>query len=187
MAGDSIIGSSVNGQAPTISRDAVMKASAPIPEGVPEVSGVEWNHYNDHSRNGETTNCDITVHEMVANMASMGFQAGAVGDAVRIVNEMVRAPETTFYQDRKCAATDLLHRKTGETLKRGQKRLSFWDTHPTSSPRVSAQHYGGLSNIGTSLPLSPQLAVSKRISSNALAQLISPPSLLMEQLCANKV
>ena len=82
MAGLRPNGISHDGQAPTISREAVMKPSMPVPETVPEVSGIEWNDYT-------KGNTDITAAELVANMAGMGFQAGAVGDAVRIINEMV--------------------------------------------------------------------------------------------------
>lgn len=74
-------------QAPTLSTDAVLKPSAPIPTGVHEVSGVEFNDYADR---------DITVADLVSNMTNMGFQASAVADAVRIINDMrtFRDPET---------------------------------------------------------------------------------------------
>lgn len=66
-------------QAPTLSTDAVLKPSAPIPTDAHEVSGVEFNNYTDH---------DITVAELVTNMTNTGFQASAVADAVRIINDM---------------------------------------------------------------------------------------------------
>lgn len=69
-----------NSQAPTLSTDAVLKPSAPVPNGVHQVSGIEFNDYADR---------DITVAEMVSNMTNMGFQASAVADAVRIINDMV--------------------------------------------------------------------------------------------------
>ncbi|CAD6575472.1 MAG: Deoxyhypusine synthase [Alectoria sarmentosa] len=68
-----------NSQAPTLSTDAVLKPSAPVPHGVQQVSGIEFNDYADR---------DITVAEMVSNMTNMGFQASAVADAVRIINDM---------------------------------------------------------------------------------------------------
>lgn len=76
-----------NTQAPILSTDAVLKPSAPVPTGVHEVSGVEFNDYADR---------DITVAELVSNMANMGFQASAVADAVRIINDMRewRDPDT---------------------------------------------------------------------------------------------
>lgn len=68
-----------NGRAPTRSTDAVLKPSDPIAEGVHEVSGIEFNDYKDR---------DITASELVANMTNMGFQASAVADAARIINNM---------------------------------------------------------------------------------------------------
>jgi len=79
-------GSGVPGsQAPAVSRDAVFKPSAPVPEGIPTVSGIEFNDYESRSK-------DITVAEMVSNMTNMGFQAGAVAEAARIINDMVSSP-----------------------------------------------------------------------------------------------
>ena len=68
-----------NGRAPTRSTDAVLKPSDPIAEGVHKVSGIEFNDYKDR---------DITASELVANMTNMGFQASAVADAARIINNM---------------------------------------------------------------------------------------------------
>ena len=71
-----------NGQVPNVSRDAVFKPSAPIPEGVPTVSGVEFNDY-------KSRDTDITAAELVSNMGLMGFQASAVAEAARIIYGMV--------------------------------------------------------------------------------------------------
>lgn len=65
---------------PFSASDAVLKASAPLPDGAREVRGIEFDDYRDK---------DITVEEMVRGMAGMGFQASAVSDAVRIIKEMV--------------------------------------------------------------------------------------------------
>ena len=74
-----------NGQAtPKVSHDAVLKPSAPVPEGVPMVDGPE---FNDYDRRG----MDITAAELVASMANMGFQSTAIGEATRIINDMVCA------------------------------------------------------------------------------------------------
>ncbi|KAJ9268605.1 hypothetical protein DTO212C5_5380 [Paecilomyces variotii] len=66
---------------------AVLVASEPVPEGVRQVRGVDF-----HRTQGR----DITVAELVDHMGSMGFQASAIGDAVRIINDMraYRDPET---------------------------------------------------------------------------------------------
>ena len=65
--------------APTEAKDAVLVRSDPIPEGVRKVEGIEFDRYGQH---------DITVAELVEGMSNMGFQASAIGDAVRIINEM---------------------------------------------------------------------------------------------------
>ena len=72
--------SALNAQAPSLSTDAVLKPSDPVPEGVQAVTGVDFNNYKDR---------DITVAELVSQMTTTGFQASAVADAVRIINEMV--------------------------------------------------------------------------------------------------
>ncbi|KAF6231297.1 hypothetical protein HO173_010440 [Letharia columbiana] len=70
-----------NTQAPTLSTDAVLKPSAPVPADVHEVSGIEFNDYAGR---------DVTVAELVSDMTTTGFQASAVADAVRIINDMRR-------------------------------------------------------------------------------------------------
>lgn len=65
---------------PSSATDAVLVASEPVPEGVRQVRGVDFNRYQGR---------DITVADMVEHMAGMGFQASAVADAVRIINDMV--------------------------------------------------------------------------------------------------
>lgn len=74
-------------QPPSSATAAVLVASTPIPDDVRKVRGVDFNNYRDH---------DITVAELVSNMSTMGFQASAVGEAVRIINDMraFRDPET---------------------------------------------------------------------------------------------
>lgn len=47
------------------------------------VKGIDFDDYQGR---------DITVNELVAGMADMGFQASAVGDAVRIIDDMVCSP-----------------------------------------------------------------------------------------------
>lgn len=73
--------------APSSATAAVLVQSAPVPDDVRKVHGVDFNNYTDR---------DITVAELVANMSSMGFQATAIAEAVRIINDMraFRDPET---------------------------------------------------------------------------------------------
>ena len=68
-------------QAPSGATDAVLKPSEPVPEGAREVQGIDFDKYAGRS---------ITVDELVGGYGSMGFQATAVGEAVRIINGMVR-------------------------------------------------------------------------------------------------
>ncbi|KAI9856575.1 MAG: Deoxyhypusine synthase [Vezdaea acicularis] len=69
----------VQSAVPYSAQEAVLKPSDPIPKGARMVDGIDFNDHAGHS---------ITVEEMVAGMANMGFQATAVGEAVRIINEM---------------------------------------------------------------------------------------------------
>lgn len=69
-----------NISAPSGATDAVLKPSAPVPEGSHEVQGIDFNQYASRS---------ITVEELVGGYANMGFQATSVGEAVRIINDMV--------------------------------------------------------------------------------------------------
>ncbi len=66
---------------PTAAKDAVFMTSDPVPEGAIPVQGVDFDR---HKKD------DITVVDLVDGMSNMGFQASAIGDAVRIINEMVR-------------------------------------------------------------------------------------------------
>jgi deoxyhypusine synthase len=70
------------GGAPSTATDAVLKPSQPVPKDSRVVHGVEFNKYSE--RDG-----GIKVEELVGGMAGMGFQASAVAEAARIVEEMV--------------------------------------------------------------------------------------------------
>jgi hypothetical protein len=61
--------------------ESVLQSSQPVPEGSHEVSGVDFDQFQGR---------DITVAEMVDNLAYTGFQGSAVAEAARIINEMVR-------------------------------------------------------------------------------------------------
>ncbi|KAL9630394.1 MAG: hypothetical protein Q9204_004742 [Flavoplaca sp. TL-2023a] len=65
--------------APEKATEAVLKPSAPISPSARVVKGIEFNKY---------TKSLLTVEELVKDMATMGFQASAVSEAVRIVNDM---------------------------------------------------------------------------------------------------
>ena len=67
---------------PADATDAVLKPSDPVPADTREVQGIEFDDYAQRS---------ITVEELIGGYARMGFQATAIGEAVRIVNDMVSA------------------------------------------------------------------------------------------------
>ncbi|RJE27444.1 Deoxyhypusine synthase [Aspergillus sclerotialis] len=73
--------------APSSATDAVLVPSDPVPEGTHQVRGVDFDRFQGR---------DITVAEMVENMADMGFQGSAVSEAARELNNMraYRHPET---------------------------------------------------------------------------------------------
>ncbi|KAF2736982.1 DS-domain-containing protein [Polyplosphaeria fusca] len=65
--------------APAVATNAVLTPSETVPEGSREVRGIDFDNYAHRS---------ITVDELISGMADMGFQATAVGEAVRIINDM---------------------------------------------------------------------------------------------------
>ena len=67
--------------APDEAKDAVFVTSNPVPAGSLSVRGIDFNLHSDE---------DLSVVDLVDGMSTMGFQASAIGDAVRIINEMVR-------------------------------------------------------------------------------------------------
>ena len=71
---------------PSKATDAVLLASAPVPANSQVISGIDFDHHQG----------DITVNHLVSAMASTGFQASAVADAVRIIADMRawKDPET---------------------------------------------------------------------------------------------
>ncbi|KAJ6131708.1 hypothetical protein N7471_006923 [Penicillium samsonianum] len=72
---------------PSSVTDSVLQSSQPVPEGSHVVSGVDFDKFQGR---------DITVAEMVDNLAYTGFQGSAVAEAAQIINEMraFRDPET---------------------------------------------------------------------------------------------
>jgi deoxyhypusine synthase len=66
--------------APSSATNAVLKPSAPVDDKARKVEGIDFNQYASRS---------ISVEELVSGYANMGFQATSVGEAVRIINDMV--------------------------------------------------------------------------------------------------
>ncbi|KEF58146.1 deoxyhypusine synthase [Exophiala aquamarina CBS 119918] len=73
---------------PTKATDAVLVASDPVPDGVQEVRGIDWTALPAEQR--------TVISNFVHQITGQGFQSSAVGDAIRIVNDMRtwRDPET---------------------------------------------------------------------------------------------
>lgn len=66
---------------PTQAKDAVLVASEPMPEGVRQVKGIEWNALSPEHLN--------IVSSFVESLTGQGFQSSSIGDAIRIINDMV--------------------------------------------------------------------------------------------------
>lgn len=66
--------------APTVSTAAVLKQSIDMPAGAQKVEELDFNDFAGRS---------ITVEDLISGTGSMGFQASSIGEAVRIINEMV--------------------------------------------------------------------------------------------------
>lgn len=72
---------SLPNSAPVGATGAVLKASDPVPESAVPVKGLDFDAFADRN---------VTVAELVENLANVGFQATSIGQAVDIVNGMVR-------------------------------------------------------------------------------------------------
>lgn len=105
---------------PSSAQDAVLKPSEFSSDGAKEVSGVDFNKYTDRN---------ITVAELVDNMANMGFQATAVGDAVKLINEMVN--NSTVQNSRKPLLNGAIsHSPSANSLPEDVARHGVWrSTH----------------------------------------------------------
>lgn len=70
------------------------------------VKGIEFNDYEGR---------EITVNELVAGMADMGFQASAVGDAIRIINDMVECAAGCYISCKSDGALESVERSRNGT------------------------------------------------------------------------
>lgn len=71
---------SQEGQPPTQAKDAVLVQSVEMPEGSQKVEELDFNKFKGRA---------ITAEDLLEGMKHMGFQASSMGEAVRIINEMV--------------------------------------------------------------------------------------------------
>lgn len=72
---------SESGAPPSSVMDAVLVPSNEMPVGAQKVEELDFN---------ALANGPITVDDLISGMNHMGFQASSIGDAVRIINDMVR-------------------------------------------------------------------------------------------------
>ena len=66
---------------PSKATDAVLVQSDPIPADAKEVHGIDWAALPSESRS--------IVADFVLNLSQQGFQSSSIGDAIRIINDMV--------------------------------------------------------------------------------------------------
>jgi deoxyhypusine synthase len=66
---------------PSKATDAVLVTSEPAPEGAKEVRGVDWLALPDGQR--------LVIANFVGQLSRQGFQSSSIGDAIRIINDMV--------------------------------------------------------------------------------------------------
>lgn len=72
--------SNSNGVVPSSVTDAVLKPSDAMPAGAQKVEELDFNAFAGRS---------ITVEELIDGTKNMGFQASSIGQAVKIINDMV--------------------------------------------------------------------------------------------------
>jgi len=66
---------------PSKATDAVLVSSDPVPEDAQQVHGIDWAALPTESRS--------IIADFVLNLCAQGFQSSAIGDAIRIINDMV--------------------------------------------------------------------------------------------------
>jgi deoxyhypusine synthase len=66
---------------PSAAKGAVLKSSDPVPDDAVPVKGLDFDAF---------AHRNITVAELVDSWKNVGFQATSVGQAVDIINDMVR-------------------------------------------------------------------------------------------------
>lgn len=161
-----------NGGAPPSSvTDAVLVPSNEMPVGAQKVEGLDFNKFAGR---------EVTAVDLLNGMSNMGFQASLIGEAVRIINNMVSdcANNTTglksFLSFKLLACnettTDVSFSEHGVTRQIPPSRPPSSSAIPAISfPLVYAKQFATWPNIPTSAPSSQQLEESKKISSNVSA------------------
>jgi deoxyhypusine synthase len=103
---------------PTKATDAVLVASEPVPEGVQQVQGIDWSSLPAEQR--------TIISNFVDQLTGQGFQSSSIGDAIRIINNMVGLFSNIYlYQVGLTTSSD-----RGKIPRRVRRRLSSWVTPP---------------------------------------------------------
>lgn len=99
---------------PSKATDAVLLSSEPVPEDAQQVRGIDWTALPTESRS--------IIADFVLNLAGQGFQSSSIGDAIRIVNDMV------------CCAVDAVNRGSSDcSLSDNGKTAKLAMAPPSSS------------------------------------------------------
>ncbi len=103
---------------PAKATDAVLVASEPVSDDVQQVKGIDWTALPDEQR--------IIISNFVHQLTGQGFQSSSIGDAIRIINDMVARPYV-----RSVEAVLTVFRDLGETPKRATRQQSSLVIPPT--------------------------------------------------------
>lgn len=101
------------GAPPASATAAVLVQSSGMPEGSQKVEELDFNKFSGRP---------ITVDDLVGGMDHMGFQASSIGEAVRIINDMVGE---SFTFDLFPVPLANINSEAGVTLKLPRKPLYF--------------------------------------------------------------
>jgi hypothetical protein len=122
----------------SVSTAAVLKQSIEMPQDAQKVEELNFDDFAGRS---------ITVEDLVNGTSNMGFQASSIGEAVRIINEMVwnNLPHNVLILSPVCFAEETkntLCREPGNVLKPARKRRYSSATPQISYPPVSVAYFG---------------------------------------------
>jgi hypothetical protein len=80
--------STMDATPPVKATDAVLVHSEPVPDDAREVKGIDWAALPAEQRH--------VIGDFVRSLTSQGFQSSSIGDAINIINDMVRHPATAW-------------------------------------------------------------------------------------------
>ena len=103
---------------PIKATDAVLVASEAVADDVKKVQGIDWMSLPNEQR--------VIIANFVDQLTGQGFQSSSIGDAIRIINDMVR-----HCHMRPDEAVLTAGRDHGETQTPAKRQPYFWATLPT--------------------------------------------------------